>query len=106
MKIVLFRSRLRPDAGDAYGAMARRTLELARAMPGFISFKQFSAPDGERLSVIEFESDEAIAAWYRHPEHLAAQQRGRDSFYEDYQIHVCSPTRSYGFTRKDPGTRA
>jgi len=101
MKIVLFRSRLRPDAGEEYEETARRTLELATAMPGFVSFKTFTASDGEHVSIIEFESEEAIAAWYRHPEHLAAQQQGRESFYEEYQIHVCSPVRSYGFTRKD-----
>jgi len=102
MMVVLFRSRLRPDAGEQYAEVAARTLELAKTMPGFVSFKTFTAADDERVSIVEFESEEAIAAWYRHPEHLAAQQQGRDSFYEAYRIQVCQPVREYDFTRKPP----
>jgi hypothetical protein len=36
----LFCSRLRPDATD-YAHVARETLERARGMPGFVSFKAF-----------------------------------------------------------------
>lgn len=101
MMMVLFRSRLRADAGEEYTRTAQRMLELASSMPGFVSFKGFTAADAERVSIIEFESEEAIAAWYRHPEHLAAQQQGRERFYEEYRIQVCSPVRDYGFTRPE-----
>jgi heme-degrading monooxygenase HmoA len=102
MMVVLFRSRLTADAGEEYERVAERTVALASAMPGFVSFKHFTAADGERVSIIEFESEEAIAAWYRHPEHLAAQQQGRERFYEEYRIQVCKPVRAYGFTRPAP----
>lgn len=97
--IVLFRSHLRADAGDDYTSTAQRMVELASSMPGFVSFKTFTAADGERLSVIEFESEEAIADWYRHPEHVAAQQKGRERFYQEYRVQVCAPIRDYRFTR-------
>jgi heme-degrading monooxygenase HmoA len=100
MMIVLFRSRLTDEAGEEYSQTAQRLEELAATMPGFVSFKTFAASDGERVSIVEFESEDAITAWYRHPEHLAAQRRGRESFYEEYRIQVCSPVREYGFTRK------
>jgi heme-degrading monooxygenase HmoA len=103
--IVLFRSRLRPDAGEEYARMAEHMDGLARKMPGFVSFKQFSAPDGERVSVIEFESEETLAAWREHPEHRKAQARGREKFYEEYRLQVCSPVRDYDFKR-DPSLRS
>ncbi len=31
---------------------------LAKAMPGYISHKGFVAEDGERVTIVEFESDE------------------------------------------------
>ena len=99
MMTVLFRSRLTEEAGEEYARTAQRLEDLAHSMPGFVSFKTFAAPDGERVSIIEFESEEAIVAWYRHPEHLAAQRRGRESFYKEYRIQVCNPVREYGFTR-------
>ena len=97
MVVVLFRNRLRDDAGEEYQTTAKRMLALASAMPGFVSFKIFQAADGERLSVIEFESDDPARAWREHPEHRDAQQRGRARFYEEYRIQVCEPIRDFGF---------
>jgi heme-degrading monooxygenase HmoA len=65
-------------------------LELARTMPGFVDFKSFEADDGERVSVITFDSPEAQRAWRDHPEHRAAQQIGRERFYAWYDISVCA----------------
>lgn len=101
MVIVLFRSRLRVEAGEEYHRTAQRMLELAQSMPGFISFKTFTADDDERVSIAEFESEEAVRAWYAHPEHLKAQQRGRELFYEEYKIQVGTVGRAYGFAREE-----
>jgi heme-degrading monooxygenase HmoA len=100
MVVVLFYSRLRDDAGPDYGPMAGRMLELARAMPGFRSFKSFAAPDGERLSVIEFESEETLRAWREHPEHREAQRRGRVDFYSEYRLQSCQPLRESRFQKE------
>jgi heme-degrading monooxygenase HmoA len=97
--ITLFRSRLRPQAGEEYQRWARRMSELASAMPGFVSLKTFAADDGERVSIIEFESEGTHAAWRNHPEHREAQRLGRDRFYSEFQIQICSPVRRYDFTR-------
>jgi heme-degrading monooxygenase HmoA len=58
--------------------------------------KTFGAEDGERVSIIEFESEEALRAWREHPEHRKAQELGRTVFYADFQIQVCSIIRQYG----------
>lgn len=79
--------------------MAARMRSLAEAMPGFVSFKAFSAEDGERVSIIEFESEEALRAWREHPEHRKAQALGRNRFYSEYQIQVCSIVRQYQHRR-------
>eukprot|EP00439_Symbiodinium_sp_Y106_P089218 s1_g1754.t1 len=47
-------------------------------MPGFISWKGYFADDGERVSVHEWESAEALEAWRTHPEHLRVQELGRE----------------------------
>ncbi len=93
MIVTIFRSRLDPAQADAYREAAARMRSLAAAMPGFVSFKTFSAEDGERVSIIEFESEEALRAWREHPEHRKAQTLGRNSFYTEYRIQVCSILR-------------
>ena len=79
--------------------MATRMRSLAEAMPGFISFKSFSADDGERVSIIEFESEETLRAWREHPEHRRAQALGHNCFYSEYKIQVCTIIRQHEHRR-------
>jgi len=62
MVVILFRSRLADGHDDEYAATSQRMIDLASAMPGFSSFKTFANADGERVSTIEFESEETAAA--------------------------------------------
>lgn len=90
--VTVFRSRVRPDAGAEFQALAAEMPAAARAMPGFVDYKVYVAEDGERVSVIVFETAEHQRAWREHPRHRAAQQAGRERFYSDYsmQISVCT----------------
>ena len=99
MVVTVFRSRLRQPVHEAYGPTADAMEARARAMPGFVDFKGFTAADGERVSLIAFESMEAQRAWRDDPEHRAAQRRGRDEFYETYTIQVCELLDERTFTR-------
>lgn len=97
-RVVVFRSRLRVDVDlPALEAAATRMLELASAMPGFISYKDFTAADGESVSIVEFADAATLLAWRNHPEHQRMQQRGREEFMTEYHIQVCRPEREYAF---------
>jgi heme-degrading monooxygenase HmoA len=97
MLVIVFRSRLRRGIDlAALEALGGRMYEIASSMPGFLSYKDFTAADGESVSLVEFESEETLAAWRAHPEHVEAQRRGREEFFAEYRIQVCSPIRSYG----------
>ena len=93
MVLVVFRSRIRPGAEAELGRLGQRMYELASAMPGYLSYKDFAAEDGENVSIIEFDSLEAVARWREHPEHKLAQERGRREFFSEYLIQVCTPVR-------------
>lgn len=97
MIVTVFRSRLKPGVHDAYVAMASRMKEIAEAMPGYISDKDFIAADGERVTVVEFESEEAVRAWRQHPEHVAAQKQARAMYFASYRIQVCELLREATF---------
>jgi heme-degrading monooxygenase HmoA len=97
--IVLFRSRLREESRAAYEPVAERMEALARAMPGFVSIETFTAEDGERLSIVEFDSHEQMAAWREHPEHRIAQRRGREEFYAEYRLSVLERVSERVFRR-------
>jgi heme-degrading monooxygenase HmoA len=93
MIVTVFRSRVRPGAQQEYLQWVGRIAALAKTMPGYISHKGFTAEDGERCTIVEFESEEAQRAWRMHPEHGQAQKKGRQEFYSAYSLQICSVLR-------------
>jgi heme-degrading monooxygenase HmoA len=108
MIVTLLEVKLRPEAdGPEYQATAARMYEIAVQMPGFVSHETLKGEDGREIDRIVFESEETLLAWRNHPEHLQAQKRGREFFYESYSVQVCKTIRSYSFQRQEPtGTAA
>ena len=98
MIVTVFRSRLRPGAQEEYGPMAAHMSALAKAIPGYISHKGFVAEDGERVTIVEFESEEALKEWRIHPEHGKAKRRGVESFFSDYRVQICTVLRDRSWT--------
>ncbi|HEY2898929.1 MAG TPA: antibiotic biosynthesis monooxygenase [Polyangia bacterium] len=98
MIVTIFRSRVRADVESAALEMlGARMHELAIQMPGFISYKDFAAADGETVTIVEFESEEAQRAWREHPEHREAQRLARERFLSSYQIQIGTPSRTLRF---------
>jgi heme-degrading monooxygenase HmoA len=100
MIIVLFRSRLTDAAGADYSEMAGEMLARAKTYPGFIDFKSFKADDGERLSVVRWESEETLRPWREDERHRVAQRAGREKWYENYSIEVTEVLRTRDFQRR------
>ncbi len=102
MRTVVFRTYPVDESRAEYLSTAGELFKIAAAMPGFVAAKTFAAPDGEELTVVEFDSDQALNAWRQHAEHLAAQ-KSSGKFFSDYRITVFGdPLRDYGIKRKQP----
>ena len=106
MIVTVFRSRLMPGVREEYVGLVDRMIELASAMPGYISHKGFFAEDGERVTIVEFETEEAQRAWRMHPEHRVAQRQAKEIYYEDYSVQVCQVIREAKFKRDAAPTTA
>ena len=99
MIVTVFRSRLLPGVRDEYVALANRMNELAATMPGYVSHKGFFADDGERVTIVEFKTDEGMRAWRLHPEHVEAQKMARQKYYSEYHVQVCEVVREANFKK-------
>jgi len=98
MYLVVFRNRKRADIdAAAYGAAAQRMEELASLQPGFVSFKSFTAEDGEVVAISEWESEAAARAWGWQAEHAAVQGQGRADWYAQYRLLAGEVTREHSF---------
>jgi heme-degrading monooxygenase HmoA len=47
------------------------------------------------ISLSYWPDEERIRAWKEHPEHLMAQQYGRERWYESYSVQVVKISRDY-----------
>ena len=100
MILTVFRSRLNPDIQLEYDQHVDTTAALVEQAPGFVGHKLFVAEDGERLTLVEFDSMEAQRAWSLSREHRQAAIAGRKSFYSEYKIQVCEVKRESHFEVK------
>lgn len=80
-----------------YAEVATEMEELASKTPGFLGIESARGEDGFGITVSYWDSLEAIRAWRAEPHHRVAQVRGRESFYERYEVRVCSVDRGYKF---------
>lgn len=93
MVVVLIQTTLREGCDlAAYEALNARMYELAQGIPGFLG-----ADSAGELGLVRFESLAALKAWRDHPEHAAAQERGRRELYASYKVEVCEIVRAYEF---------
>jgi heme-degrading monooxygenase HmoA len=94
MIVITFRNRFAPGIDEQeYGQRAGKLFEIVSAMPGFRSIRDYAAEDGERMSVIEFDSHESLAAWREHAEHRIAQELGRQRYFAEYHLQICELVR-------------
>lgn len=97
MIVTVFRSRLKDESRADYFDLAPQMGALAQSMPGYRSHKVFTAEDGERVIVVEFDDEASQHHWAVNPLHVAAKKQGRDNFYAEYSVQVCQVLRESKF---------
>jgi heme-degrading monooxygenase HmoA len=102
MFLVVFRNRKRADIDAAAYARDAEAMEtLARAQPGFLSFKSYVSADDELIALSEWADEAAARVWGRNAEHAAVQGRGRDGYYESYTLFACDAPRIHEYKRTE-----
>ena len=102
MYLVVFRNRKRAglDAA-AYAGDAERMAQLARSQPGYLSFKSYTAEDGEVVAISEWADEASARGWGRQAEHALVQAKGRAGYYAQYTLFACAEPRVHRFTTED-----
>jgi heme-degrading monooxygenase HmoA len=94
MVVVTFRNRMAPGADlQEYEQRVAKLFAIVAAMPGFRGIRSYEGEDGEKLSLIEFDSHESLAVWRENAEHLVAQELGRQRYYAEYHLQICDLVR-------------
>ncbi len=90
---VIFTSQLSDDTAG-YERMAARMAELATGQPGYIGAESVRDSNGFGITVSYWRDADALAAWKRNVEHLAAQKLGKARWYRHYALRVCKVERA------------
>ncbi|HET7196159.1 MAG TPA: antibiotic biosynthesis monooxygenase [Nocardioides sp.] len=91
---VIFTS-TRTPGDNGYAQMLQRMETLAAEQPGYLGIESVKdGPDGITVSYWRGESD--AAAWKQVADHLVAQQRGQQVWYDEYRVRVATVGRDYG----------
>lgn len=96
---VIFTSRRTAADPDGYDAMALRMDALASEQPGYLGIESARNAGGVSITVSYWATDADARAWKQHADHLAAQNAGRDRWYDEYRLRVASVTREYSWER-------
>ncbi len=93
MYVVIFRATVR-ELDAEYVTTAQRMRELALNEFGCLEFH--AVTEGQYEVALSYWPDEAsIRAWKNHPEHVLAQQTGKNRWYETYNVQVAEIKRHY-----------
>ncbi|MGH1460428.1 MAG: antibiotic biosynthesis monooxygenase family protein [Neptuniibacter sp.] len=93
MFAVIFRASV-ADLDDQYFKTAEQMRRLALENYGCLEFISMKEGDQE-IAISYWETEEAIQAWKKDSEHLAAQQKGIDIWYNFYEVEVVKVIRKY-----------
>ncbi|BAO75379.1 antibiotic biosynthesis monooxygenase family protein [Winogradskyella sp. PG-2] len=83
---------------EGYAEMANKMETLAKQQEGYIGID--SAKNDVGITVSYWESLEAIKNWKANSEHLFAQQKGREqwyNWYNWYNVRICKVEREHEF---------
>lgn len=91
---VIFTS-IQAERTEGYSEMANKMEILAKQQVGYLGMD--SARNDVGITVSYWESLEAIKNWKANTEHLFAQQKGREQWYNWYNVKICKVEREYEF---------
>ena len=84
------------ETTTGYAEMANKMETLAKQQKGYIGMD--SAKNEVGITASYWESLEAIKNWKANSQHLLAQQKGREQWYNWYNVRICKVEREYEFS--------
>jgi heme-degrading monooxygenase HmoA len=106
MIAVIFEVTVDQERGQEYFDLAAALRDELAQVEGFLSIERFQSVTSENkyVSLSFWRDREAVEAWYRVPDHKAAQGAGRAGIFQDYRIRVAEVFRDYDMAAGRPET--
>ncbi|MBS4190392.1 antibiotic biosynthesis monooxygenase [Bacillus sp. FJAT-49705] len=93
----IFTSQRTEHNSERYESMSDNLAELVKAQPGFIRIESVINNEGYGITISYWVSLEAIQKWKANTTHQLAQQKGKETWYSQYNVQICKVVREYSF---------
>lgn len=93
MIVVIFRAKT-TELDSRYAEFANQLRDKALNQFNCVEFVS-AHENGYEIALSYWKSEEDIIAWKKDAQHLAAQQLGKQAWYENYRVEICEIQRSY-----------
>ena len=93
---VVFTTLLKENLTD-YEKTAERMEKLAKLQEGYLGIE--SARNKIGITVSYWKDLASITKWKNNIEHTETRVKGRNKWYQQYQLRICKVERDYGFER-------
>ncbi|EPG35468.1 antibiotic biosynthesis monooxygenase family protein [Acinetobacter colistiniresistens] len=93
MYIVIFKATIK-QLDTTYSDMAQKLRNKALSEYHCIKFEACSE-NGFEIALSYWNSLEDIKQWQRDAEHLVAQRLGKEKWYQDFSVEICTVERAY-----------
>ena len=94
---VMFVARLRDVDLAEYRARADALMARARGLPGFLGEDALRIEDRRLISISYWKDEASLKGWKLDPDHVATKRKGRENWYEYYELRIARVDRATSF---------
>ena len=95
---VIFRSKRTDSNSELYYEHNDKLQEKIKTIPGYLKHFGVRHPETrEGITVVYFETLDAIKQWRDDFEHMAAKDLAKSHFYENYSVEILELQREYSW---------
>jgi len=86
---------IRTNFDDGYNEMDKLTFKEIETIDGYLGCESFRNKNGFGVNVSYWIDLKALQNWKENTLHKKAQQLGKEKWYENYKLRICTVERDY-----------
>ena len=90
---------IRTDVEEGYEQMNELTFKELENIEGYLGYEAFRDENGFGVNVSYWKDMEALKNWRDNTLHQKAQELGKEKWYTNYKLRICTVERDYEFEK-------
>lgn len=91
---------IRTTIEEGYEEMNDATHNQIEKMVGYLGYESYRNEDGFGVNVSYWKDMKSLLNWKNNELHKKAQQLGKEKWYKNYKLRICTVERDYEFSKE------